>query len=248
MTKKRLAILIADSNKRDREILRSCLENNAHIASVDEAASTEKSLYKIIDLSPDLIFLDVGMSGGTGTELIEMLEKWWIFRDVVLMSSDKGSAVKAIKTGIYDFLLKPADNSEVNKIIEKFRLKKNKKLNTKFSNLFDNLYDGRLVRISSIGSDLLINPDDIIYCQAQGSYTMLFFENGNKQCISSYLGMFEKIISGYNFYRISRSLLINMDKLSKVNRGDNSCTLVTTSNKEIKLYGSRKQMHTLCAG
>ena len=245
MKRNRLKVLIVDDEKNARDLLHGYLKKNTDIAEIQEASSAEDALFKLIDLSPDIVFLDLVMPGRSGLELIELLKKRKLEYNIVIMSEQKDSAVTAIKNNVYDFLLKPIKSQDIESFVEKYRLKKNTGLDEKLMRVLKNLDDGRKIKISSINNHILIDPNDILYCEAQGSYTALFLENGAKEMSNSYLGLIEKRLSGQHFFRISRSFLINLDKLSQVNKGDNSCTLIS-GEKEIKIYGSRKQLKILC--
>jgi DNA-binding LytR/AlgR family response regulator len=70
-------------------------------------------------------------------------------------------------------------------------------------------------------------------------------ENGKIELANTYLGKMEEILFDYNFFRIGRSHLINLDKLWRANKSDSSCILIA-NNKEITLHGSKKQIKELC--
>ncbi len=245
MKKSKLKALIVDDEEGARELLRYHLSKNTAISMIEEATTVEEALFMYLDFMPDIIFLDVVMPGRNGLDFIELLNKREIKSNVILVSGHKESAITAIKNNVYDFILKPIDVNKINKVIEKYRIKKTTSIEKKLDRVLKNVDEQVRIKISSTYNHTLISPEDILYCEAEGSYTNIHLDNGTREVANSYLGKIEKLLSDIHFFRISRSLLINIDKLSQVNKGDNSCIL-TTNEKEVKLYGSKKQIKILC--
>lgn len=67
--------IIIDDERLARKELNNLLENYPEIEIVDQAVNADEALEKIIQLDPELIFLDIQMPGKTGFELLEELEK-----------------------------------------------------------------------------------------------------------------------------------------------------------------------------
>lgn len=244
MERDRLKVLIIDDEKDARHLLCHYLKSIPHVAVVEESACVEDALFKIVGLSPDMIFLDMMRPGRNGTELMELLERRELPCHVVVVSGDQDSAIPAIKNNVYDFLLKPVTKEDIEKIIDKYLAKRNVSLDEKLIRMLKKVEDGQKIRLSSANSHILIDPADIVYCEADGSYTTIYLENGAREMANNYLGMIEKRLSSQRFYRISRSYLINLAKLSKINKGDHTCILVY-GQKKIKLQGSKKQLKIL---
>jgi len=246
MKKIKLNALIVDDELADRDLLYYMLKRNPGIDQINVASNVEDALYKLIDSSPDIVFLDIMMPDKSGLDLIELLQKRNIESTIVIASAYKDLAIEAIKNQIYDFILKPINENDLKHIIEKHRLKKNTNFNEKIDKVLENIENEVKIRISTQTSHILVAPDDILYCNADGSYTEIHLTNGNVEIANTYLAKVEKILEDFNFFRISRSTLINLDKLWKVNRNENSCILNAREGIEVKIKGSAKQMKLLC--
>ncbi|MGV8091463.1 MAG: LytR/AlgR family response regulator transcription factor [Mangrovibacterium sp.] len=244
MDKDRLKVLIVDDEKDARHLIRHYLKDIPQIALIEEAANVEDALFKVIHFTPDLIFLDILMPGRDGTELMELLKKRELHCYVVVVSGTEDSAILAIKNNVYEFLLKPVKKEDIEKSIDNFLKKSNVSLKEKLLWILKEMDDGLKISISSSNSYILVDPVDIVYCEAYGPYTTLHLENGTTEIANNYLGMLEKNLSDKRFYRISRSYLINLNKLLKINIGDYTCTLVC-SKKKIKIKGTKKQLKIL---
>ena len=245
MKKIKLKALIVEDEKHDRDLLNYMLKSNPGIKEVHEASSAEEGLYKLIDLNPDVVFLDIVMPGKSGIDFIELIKKRNLNTNIIIVSAYREAAVEAIKNQVYDFLLKPINEKDLYKLVEKYRIKKDMNINEKLDKVLANINHSLKLKISSKNSQILIDPDDIVYCMAEGAYTDIHLSNGNIELANTYLSNIEKLLEDYRFFRIGRSVLINLDKLWKVSRSENTCTLLSNT-KEIKLRGSAKQIKILC--
>lgn len=244
MERNRLKVLIVDDEKDASHLLLNYLKGIPHIAAVEESASIEDALFKTMSLSPDMIFLDMAISGQKGTEFMKALVKSELSCHLVIVSGDRNAAIPAIKNNVYDFLLKPVKKENIEKIIDKFLKKKQNRFDKKLTWLLKEVDSGQ-IRISSTNNHILIDPVDIVYCEADGAYTTIYLENGTREIANTYLGILEKKLSSTRFFRISRSYLINLERLSKIDKNDYTCIL-TNGKKKIKLPGSMKLLKILC--
>ena len=72
--------------------------------------NAEKGLQQIHHHQPQLIFLDVEMPGMTGFEMLESLTQ--INFDIIFTTAFDQYAIRAIKFGALDYLIKPIDKDE----------------------------------------------------------------------------------------------------------------------------------------
>jgi two-component system LytT family response regulator len=99
------AVIIDDEALARRELRRllaefSWLEVLGEAANIDEAAAT------IEVLSPDLIFLDIQMPGGSGFDLLARLDR---VPNVIFTTAYDQHAVRAFEVNALDYLLKPIE-------------------------------------------------------------------------------------------------------------------------------------------
>lgn len=66
---------------------------------------------------------------------------------------------------------------------------------------------------------------EIIYCSANLSYTEIITENHGSVLASKAISEFNKRLINYNFYKISKSSLINVKKIHSYNRKTNEVTM-----------------------
>lgn len=245
MTNNKLKALIVDDEKDARDVLKYMLLKEKSIDVIEEADSTESALLKFMESKPDVVFLDLVMPGKNGMQFIELLKKQKIDTHIVIVSAYKDMAIEAIKNEVYDFLLKPIVPRKLKSIVKKVMDINTQREQHDLGNLLDNMKQDTILKLSSTNSHILINPEQILYLEAEGSYTHIHLEDGKIEIANTYLGKLEGILSDYSFFRIGRSHLINLDKLWRANKSDSSCILLANK-KEVKLHGSKKQIKELC--
>lgn len=122
-------ILVVDDNETNRDLLSRRLHRQGY--SVTLAESGESALEKIALAPPDLILLDIMMTGLNGYEVLEILKKHdeWRHIPVIMISAldELGSVVRCIETGADDYLAKPFNpvllRARVRASLEKKRLR-----------------------------------------------------------------------------------------------------------------------------
>lgn len=110
-------ILIIDDNQ---DFTRS-LSNTLEDYKVFSAASGVEGLEKAEKLKPHLVLLDLKMPGIGGMEVLQALKKIGDIPVVMMTAYGKVDlAVRAMKLGAEDFLMKPIDNEKLKREINKF--------------------------------------------------------------------------------------------------------------------------------
>jgi len=88
---------------------------------VEYCLDGERAVEKVKDYEPDLILLDIYLTTVNGLDLLKEFQKQFFNTPVIMITgySDVNIAVKAMKLGAYDFLLKPVDIDQLKLIVEK---------------------------------------------------------------------------------------------------------------------------------
>ncbi|MBI4687396.1 MAG: sigma-54-dependent Fis family transcriptional regulator [Nitrospirae bacterium] len=121
-------ILVVDDEESIREALRGILEDESY--EVIPASSGEEALNLFREFSPELVLLDVWMTGIDGIETLKNIREINKDASVIMISGHANIevAIQAIKFGAYDFLEKPLSLEKVlilvKRAIERQRLKK----------------------------------------------------------------------------------------------------------------------------
>ena len=80
--------------------------------------------------------------------------------------------------------------------------------------------------------------NEIIYCSADMAYTNVITKNHNTVIATKAIHEFETILENYSFYRISKSLLININQIHSYNRKN---AQVQMKNKDILDVARRRK-------
>ena len=104
--------LIVDDHPVTREGLRTLLELSGAeaVIVVGEAGSGEEAVEQVLQLEPDVVFMDVRMPGISGIEATKQIRKANPSTKVILITIDesRGAISEAIQAGVSGYLLKDA--------------------------------------------------------------------------------------------------------------------------------------------
>ncbi len=112
-------VLVVDDEPTIRDVLVDFLQMEGFV--VVAVSSAEEALARLDEVAPEVVLLDLEMPGMNGLELLEQL-KARRPRALSIMMTGYGTvetAIAAMKSGAYDFLLKPFKVSEVITIVER---------------------------------------------------------------------------------------------------------------------------------
>lgn len=105
-------VLVIDDDHEIHRLLRARLEARGY--RVTAAASGEEGVMKLREEHPDLVFLDVAMSGMTGIDVLDVIRSQRLDVAVILTTaySSEQVAIAALRHGADDYLRKPFDRGE----------------------------------------------------------------------------------------------------------------------------------------
>jgi len=234
--------LIIDDEANARKGLRLVLQKYCpEVEVLALCESPEVGLEKIEALNPDLIFLDVQMPKMSGFDLLQKIPE--INFEVIFVTAYDRYAIKAIKFSALDYLLKPIDVDELITAVQRISKKKKNKA-AKYKSLLNNVKPGadKLKRLA-IPSDneIIMQPiEEIIYCEADSSYTTLFLANGKKITVAKTLKEFENILPESDFCRIHHSTLVNMAHVTKYIKGEGGYVIIS-NDKHLNVSRRKKE-------
>lgn len=227
--KDKIKTIIVDDEPEGIDILSSLLSNYGDIQIIEQCSNADQAIESIVKFVPDLVFLDIQMPIKSGFDVILEMKHLQITGPFIIFTTayDK-YAIQAIKFAAFDYLLKPIDMEELNKTLMRFKtniLKNNffHKIDTLCKNV-EKLKDPK-IKFNSKNGFIIVDIDEIMYFEAQGNYTCIFFDDKKSEVLSGNIGQISKILPSGKFHKINRSFIINLEYLKSVNRKNKICII-----------------------
>lgn len=247
MEKTSIRAVIIDDETDGRNII-------AHLANrffpeiqlAGQAKNVAQGLALINATEPDLIFLDIEMPDGNAFDLLSACGD--LRAQVILVTAYSHYAIKAIRASILDYLLKPITKDEFETAVGKALTKIREHLVLAPDALMATLCKHltlRKVRIPTLSGFTLIDVDDIVRCEASGSYTSIFFSDHKSVLACRKLGEYEAELKQYGFIRIHHKHLININQIIEYNKGDKGGGYITLKGRETFEVSARKKTELL---
>ncbi len=195
----------------------------------------------------DLVFSDIQMPILNGIELFKNIQNPDFF--LVYTTAYDQYALDAIKLSAIDYLLKPIDEDELGKTLEKFSILIDKKyLNDKLLSILKNSSpaenDKKLnekIPIAFQDKISLIKVEDIVYCESKDNYTTFYLLDGTKILSSKTIKYYEEQLQAYDFIRPHQSYVVNKKYIETYNKKEGG-GLILINNIEIPVSRQKKDL------
>jgi DNA-binding LytR/AlgR family response regulator len=214
-------IIIIEDEYSPRQMLREKLTQHfPDLEIVAECESAEDALIEVLRLRPDLLFLDIQMSGKNGLwladELIRMKCDTFAPPDIIFTTgyTYPEYLLKAFELAAIDYLVKPVSVDNLGKAVARYRERAG--TTTGLQNLMDAINEEKLLKFKSYNGIFVLRPDDIAYVEADRDYACMFFANGAKEEVFERLGEIEKKLPTDTFLRAGKSVVINRKYIRKI--------------------------------
>jgi len=231
-----LKVLIVDDEPPARERLRSLLSEIADVQIVGEATNGEEGLRSAVDLSPDVVLLDVRMPGMDGIEAARHLNALEEPPAVIFTTAYDEYAINAFEAQAVGYLLKPI---------------RQEKLATALSQA-GRLTRPQLQRIAAASPSerrthiaarhreglRLIPLEEVQFFFAEQKYTTVRHLKGEDLIEDSLRALEEELGSG--FVRIHRNALVSVRFLERIERNADGQYFVRLRGCEAPLQVSRR--------
>ena len=231
-----IKVIIVDDEPEARELLITLLGDYPNIIVTAQSGSVDEALSYITANPPDIVFLDIHMPKKNGFDLTNSMRTLKIKSHIIFITAYDQYAIKAIKHAAFDYLLKPINEEELKDTITRFQSSTNKvDIVEKMDVLYKAINGTSRLKFTTRSGFTFINMHEIIYLEAEGNYTSIYLLNGNEETITQSLGQIEEELSANNFFRINRSVIINLKFIARVNRKNKTCHL-SAGKTEIEFY------------
>jgi two-component system, LytTR family, response regulator len=203
------AIIIDDEPPARRE-LRRLLAGFPWVEVIGEAGNIHQAAEMVELLTPELLFLDIQMPGGSGFDLLTRLED---LPQVIFTTAYDEHAVRAFEVDALDYLLKPIDPARLAGALG--RLRKAQAAQTAPPNaVLEKIFvrDGERCWFVPLREVRLLS--------SEGNYIRLSWGN-SRPLLGRALAALEQRLDPARFFRANRRQIINLDFIESVELGVN---------------------------
>ena len=235
--------IIIDDEQFVREDFKEILLQHDDVEIVGEAETIDSAIELLSRSSPDVIFLDIQLRGGSGFDLVPYINP---SIHIIFFTAHDDYAVRAFEVNALDFLLKPVSPERLEKSLDRARTylksgEPDEKSDTPFKET-DQVFiktdkEQRFVPINNI---LAVNTEG-------GNYTRLIREEGYDLLTRRSIKEWESHLPSDTFIKIHRSTIINAKKITRVINQKNSKCLVYLSGCDEPFEASRREAPRLSA-
>ena len=235
--------LIVDDEQASIDLLKWLItEYCPDISSVQWARSVKDAVPLIKSFQPDIVFLDIQMPHQNGFELLTSIDNWNF--EVIFTTAYNEFAIQAIRFSALDYLLKPIDETELKKAVERYKVKRiyAPAGQILFRNFMQNIAQGNREKFKLALADAseikYVQVDEIIRLQAESNYTHIFL-TGNKVFISAKtLKEYDEMLEGQRFLRVHKSHLVNP---AHIQAYDRQGILLMSDNSKVEVARRKKE-------
>jgi len=219
------------------------LKNYDEIEIVGQADNIKQAENEILSKKPHIVFLDISLPPHNVFDMLQHLQT--IDFLIIFVTAHHEYAIKAFEYSAVSYLLKPIDDTLLEKAVENALQILQKEQNYKiYQTLLHNLsnpQDTKICLPTTEGFDV-VKASDILYCQADSNYTFVYLQNEPNLCVSKTLSDIEHMLPAH-FFRIHKSYLINTNYIKKYLKTDGGSVMM--QNGDILDISRRKKQEFL---
>ncbi|CAM4126884.1 MULTISPECIES: LytR/AlgR family response regulator transcription factor [Flavobacterium] len=210
---------------------------DAEVEVIGECESVKDAVIVANACKPDLVFLDINLLDGTAFDFLEQTEN--LSFKIIFITAYEEYALKALKIGAVDYLLKPVDIEELKialQKVSKLSIIEQRQQISAVKKVWKN--DGDQLILSFHDSFQVIDLNELMFCESDKGYTTFYCCNDKKYVASKTLKEFEERLLNTNFIRPHQSFIVNMKFIDKY---DKSGIIHLKNKKEIPVSSRKKE-------
>ena len=217
-----------DDEPRNLELLTYYIEKYCADLQIEAAFSKRVEAEKYLKdennrSAVDILFLDLILDEGTGFDLLDQID--FAHLHIVICTAHDEFALKAIQYEVVDYLLMPIEIQDLQNTIEKIKSKHKQEEKSLFdaeaiSKFSTNGFElDKPVIIKNKNAIELVLSKGIVFIEAscsEGSKSAVIMLDKSVKPCSLVLSKIENILDSNIFYRLSRSHIVNVREISKI--------------------------------
>ncbi len=230
------AIIVEDKAYIRKGLLNLLQLIDTKVDVVGECESVKEAVIVTKACKPDLIFLDINLSDGTAFDFLDQTNH--LNFKIIFITAYEEFALKALKIGAVDYILKPVDIDDLETAIRKVECLPLQTQQAQVQKVKDVLQQPETKLILSLhDSYQVIDLNELLYCESDKGYTTFYCNDGKKYMASKTLKEFENQLLKSNFVRPHQSFMVNLKFIDKY---DKSGVIHLINNKQIPVSSRKK--------
>jgi two-component system LytT family response regulator len=223
--------IIVEDEALARDLLRSFLQDFAHIEIVGECANGFEGVKMINELKPDLIFLDIQMPKISGFEMLELLDHK---PHIIFATAYDEYALKAFEFNAADYLLKPFSKERLKEAVAKVegRIHREGPVSEMADKVLEYPREGFLNRIvvKDRSKIHVIPVDQIRYIESMDDYVLIYTREA-RYVKQKTMKSLEEVLDPASFIRIHRSFIIRIEEINEIQQYEKESYVVVLHDK-----------------
>jgi len=175
------------------------------------AESIETACQMLHDTEANLIFSDICLSDGL---CFDIFERQFTDLPVIFTTAYDDYAIKAFKTNSVDYLLKPVDEGDLKKAVEKYEHNYLSRLSSDNVRKAGEAYAGNVIHnrfLVHVGDRFFyVKTDDISCFYSEEKCTFIQTFSGKRYIVDYSLGQLCPMLDPYNFMLVSRNCIASI--------------------------------------
>lgn len=219
-----LRVLVVDDEALARNRLCKFLRLEPDLEIVGESDSGVQAIDQIRQHAPDLVFLDLHMPQVGGLEVVRAFLPAELPAIVFVTAHDQ-HAVEAFAVQAMDYLLKPFTRSRLQEAVRRVRQRLLAPISPRTAPLValanpPETAAPRLTRfaVKEGNQTLFVRIQDVDYIEAAANYVVLCTAKGN-HILRDTLRNLESALPSDSFLRISRAVIVNLNRINAIRSG-----------------------------
>jgi two-component system, LytTR family, response regulator len=214
-----LDIILIDDEADARQLLRGMLTEHTDCRIIGEADSFATASLLLQKTTPDVVFLDIDLTDGSGFDVLQSLPT--IDFSIVFVTASNSFALKAFQVNALDYLLKPISPDDLHRALTKIRQNQSPKpdVQAQMQGLMSAMQHHKLEKLvlTTAKGVHFIPLDEIIYLKSEGNYTTVFTTKNEHIMVSQNLGTFDHLVTeGSVFFRTHQSYILNIKAVRQI--------------------------------
>ncbi len=219
-----ISAVIIDDEPEAIRLLEMYLRFYPKVKVIGTETNSKKGLELVIQTMPELVFLDIDMPDMNGLKVAEVIHSENYYSEIVFTTAHQHYAFDALDVQPLDFLTKPFNLEDLKSVLDKFQEKsEQKKFTKKVDLLIHSQNNAPKIKLPTINGVPMVDVKDIILIKSKANQCSIYLADGTIETITRNLIVVEEMLSPSSFFRVSRSAIINLSYMKRIDKKNLKC-------------------------